>query len=201
MVFHQLAAGGYMMNLSEMQGVAAENLQGTGSDFNYASNAFSANPPLGGSAGSLLKVYIAYQNQSGWAYDPLSQSYLRYVDTSEFDQAGELHPDSDRLTGRQISVQNVIVMYAEHQVVEPTNLDIHLDKGATGKAVLFRNGRMFSITWSNREQPLRFLGKDGQPFPLEPGHTWVLVVTPDSKLEEIKPGQWQLTFAQPPGAK
>ncbi len=200
MVFHQLVAGGYMMDLSEMQGVAQENLQAKGSDFNYASNAFSETPPSGGVPASLLKVYFAYQNQSGWAYDPLSQSYLRYVDTSEFDQAGMLHPDSDRLTGRQLIVQNVIVMYAVHDVVSPTNLDIHLDAGATGKAVLLRGGQMFNITWSNRVQPIQFLGEDGRRVPLQPGHTWVIVVTPDSKLEQTQPGQWQLTFAQPPGA-
>lgn len=200
MVFHELVAGGYMMDLSEMQGVAQENLQAKGSDFNYASNAFSETPPPGGAPASLLKVYFAYQNQSGWAYDPLSQSYLRYVDTSEFDQAGMLHPDSDRLTRRQLSVQNVILMYAVHDVVSPTNLDIHLDAGATGKAVLLRGGRMFNITWSNRVQPIQFLGEDGRGVALEPGHTWVIVITPDSKLEQTKPGQWLLTFAQPPGA-
>jgi hypothetical protein len=201
MVFHQLAAGGYMMGLGEMQDVAQENLKAKSSDFNYTGNAFSEIPPSGGSPAPLLRVYFAYLNQSGWAYDPLSQSYLRYVDTSEYDQAGALHPDSDRLTGRQLSVQNVIILYAEHAVISPTNLDIHLDKGATGKAVLFRNGQRFSITWSNRLQPLRFLGADGKPVALKPGHTWVIIVTPDSKLEEMEPGHWLLTFSQPPGAK
>ena len=200
MVFHQLVAGGYMMGLDEMQEVAQQNLEAKGSDFNYATNVFAQSPPSGGTPASLLKVYFAYQNQSGWAYDPLSQSYLRYVDTAEFDQAGVLHPDTDRLTGRQLAVQNLIVLYAEHDVVSPTNLDIHLDKGAHGKAVLFRNGQMFSITWSNRVQPIQFLQQDGKPVALEPGHTWVLIVTPDSRLEEINPGQWQLIFAQPPGA-
>lgn len=209
MVFHQLVAGGYMMDLSEMQGVAQENLQAKGSDFNYASNAYAATPPPGGQPASLLKEYFAYLNQSGWAYDSISQSYLRYVDTSEFDQAGVLHPEIDRLTGRQLSVQNVVMIYAEHQVISPTNLDIHLDRGATGKAVLFRNGRMYDITWTTAEQPgddgqvrpIHFLANDGNPVALEPGHTWVIVVTPDSKLEETGRGQWQLTFAQPPGAK
>jgi hypothetical protein len=112
-----------------------------------------------------------------------------------------LHPDSDRLTNRQLTVKNVIVLYAEHQVISPTNLDIHLDRGATGKAVLFRNGQMFGITWSHRREPIRFLDPDGKPVALEPGHTWVLIVTPDSKLEETKPGQWLLTFSQPPGAR
>ncbi len=209
MVFHELAGGGYMMALDEMQSVAQETVQSHGTEFNYASNAYSAAVPAGGSAASLLKVYIAYQNQSGWAYDPLSEAYLRYVDTSEYETAGALHPDTDRLTGRQLHAENLIVLYAKHEVISPTNIDIHLDQGRTGKAVLFRNGRMFKITWSTAPQaglggqirPIRFLAEDGGPAPLEPGHTWVIVVTPDSRLEETSAGQWLLSFVQPPGSK
>ena len=209
MVFHQLAAGGYMMNLSEMQSVAVETFRRNGSDFNYASNEYSAVAPAGGQPASLLKVYFSYQNQSGWAYDPLSQSYLRYVDTSEYDAAGVLHSDTDRLTGRQLHFENLMVLYARHDVVSPTNLDIHLDEGRTGKAALFRNGQMLTITWSTMLQagagepvrPIRFLDSDGNSVPLEPGHTWVIVVTPDSRLDETSPGQWLLNFRPPPGAK
>jgi hypothetical protein len=208
MVFHELAAGGYMMSLDEMQGVAQQNLKAKGSDFDYSSNLYSETPPPHGEAATRLKIYFAYQNQSGWTYDPLSQAYLRYVDTSEFDQAGVLHPDTDRLTGRQLSVQNVIILYAVHDVVSPTNLDIHLNPGRTGEAVLFRGGELYRIAWSVPEadggkqvRPIQFIGSDGRPVALEPGHTWIIVVTPDSKLEETNPGQWQLTFSQPPGAK
>jgi hypothetical protein len=131
------------------------------------------------------------------------------VDTSEYDAAGALHLDTDRLTGRQLHVENLILLYARHEVLSPTNLDIHLDPGRTGKAVLFRNGRMFNITWSTapadgpagQVRPIRFLAQGGGPASLDPGHTWVIVVTPDSKLEEKLPGQWLLTFTQPPGAK
>ena len=210
MVFHQLAAGGYMMDLSEMQSVAQDNLQAKGSDFNYTSNRFSDEMPPGGAPASALKVYFAYQNQSGWAYDPLSNAYLRYVDTSEFEQAGVLHPDTDRLTGRQLHFENLIVLFARHEVISPTNLDIHLDPGKDGKAVLFRGGQMFKIAWSTARsekgsgadvRPITFMDKDGNLAPLEPGHTWVIVVTPDTKLEETAPGQWLLNFSQPEGAK
>ncbi|MGE5073019.1 MAG: SdrD B-like domain-containing protein [Anaerolineae bacterium] len=207
MVFHQLSAGGYMMGLDEMASVAQETLKANGSDFDYASNLYSSDPPGGGMPASILKVYYSYQNQSGWAYDPLSQSYLRYVDTSEYDEAGVLHPDTDRLTGRQLSVQDVVVLSASHDVVSPTNLDIHLDEGKQGKAVLFRNARMFKITWSTKPwpdgepRPIQFLGEDGKPVPLAPGHTWVIVVTPDSRLTETAPGRWLLSFKPPPGAK
>lgn len=211
MVSHQLDGGGYMLDINEMDKVARSNKKDKGSDFDYSSNLFADNPQSGGKPASKLNVYIAYQNQSGWSYDPLYQAYLRFVDTSEYDQAGILHADSDRLTGRQLHFENVIVLFANHEVVSPTNLDIHLDPGRTGKALLFRDGLMYKIKWSttanNDEQltgmrhPIQFLNPDDAPAPLKPGHTWILVVTPDSSVDEKSPGEWTLTFSQPPGAK
>ncbi|MCL4529698.1 MAG: DUF3048 C-terminal domain-containing protein [Chloroflexi bacterium] len=211
MVFHQLAGGGYMLDISELRDVAEANQRKKGSDFDYASNLFSEVPPARGKPAFQLNVYISYQNQSGWMYDPLYQAYLRYVDTSEFDQAGILHPDVDRLTGRQLHFENVIVLFADHEVISPTNLDIHLDQGKTGKAILFRDGQMFKIKWSTKSgeyekqtgfrRPIQFLNTDGSPVPLKPGHTWILVVTPDSTVEEQSAGVWLLNFHQPPGAK
>ena len=211
MVFHQIMGGGYMMDISEMKAVAEKNQSQTGSDFDYASNTFAEQPPAGGAPATKMNVYIAYQNQSGWMYDPLYQSYLRYTDTTEMADAGILHPDTDRLTGRQLHFENVIVLFAKHDVVSPTNLDIHLDQGRIGNALLFRDGQMYKIKWSTRGSddrnkarkyhPIIFLDANGEPFPLKPGHTWVLVITPDSTVGEKSPGAWQLQFAFPPGAK
>jgi hypothetical protein len=209
MVFHELTGGGYMMDLSEMRSVAKDNQKAKGTDFDYASNLYADQPPAGGQPASELHVYFAYQNQSGWTYDPLYQAYLRYVDTSEYDQAGILHPDVDRLTGRQLHFENIIVLAARHEVVSPTNLDIHLGAGKSGPAWLFRDGQMFKIAWntgsgdekdSAQPRPIQFTNRDGTVVPLKPGHTWIIVVTPDSKLEEQSPGQWLLNFTQPPGA-
>ena len=211
MVFHQIFGGGYMMDISEMKAIAKNNQSQKGSAFDYASNIFAEEPPTGGAPAQKLNVYVAYQNQSGWIYDPLYQSYLRYTDTSEMADAGLLHPDTDRLTGRQLHFENVIVLFAKHDVVSPTNLDIHLDQERIGNALLLRDGQMFKITWSTRgaddrnknraQHPILFIGADGEPFPLKPGHTWVLVVTPDSTVNETSPGTWQLKFTFPLGAK
>ena len=209
-VFHELAGGGFMLDLNEMESVAAANARKKGSDFNYTGNAYAADPPPGGSPATRLQVYIAYQNQSAWEYDPLYQGYIRYVDSSEYDQAGVLHPDTDRLTGRQIHVENIIVLYAQHQVVEPTNLDIHLDPGMHGKALLFRDGQVFQAQWrtqTNQDaaaagiRPIRFFARNDQPLALKPGHTWIIVVTPETTVEQTDTGLWKLTFFMPPGAK
>ena len=208
LVFHQLAGGGYMLDISQMEQIARDNKKKKGSDFDYASNLFAEETPSGGAPASKLNVYFAYQNQSGWIYDPLYQAYLRYVDTSEYDQAGILHPDTDRLTGRQLHFENLIVMFAEHQVISPTNLDIHLDPGKTGKALLVRDGQMFKIKLrtsgpaeGNNPRPISFVNADDSLVPLRPGHSWIIVVTPDTTVEEKSAGQWLLNFKQPEGAK
>ena len=124
------------------------------------------------------------------------------MDNGEDATAGILHPEIDRLTDRQLQFENVIFLFAEHDVISPTNLDIHLDRGLTGKALLFRDGQMYSVQWSTKgSAPIRFLDENGKLFPLKPGHTWVTVVTPDTTVTERKPGEWYLRFKQPKGAK
>jgi hypothetical protein len=155
MVYHLLSGGGYMMSLDEMLTVARQNFRAKGEDFDYTGNLYSQDMPPEGAPALSLKVYFAYQNQSGWAYDALAGAYLRYVDTSEYEQAGILHPDTDRLTSRQLQVENLILVFAKHEVISPTNIDIHLDPGRQGKAVLFRGGRMFKIKWSTDQEGAR----------------------------------------------
>jgi hypothetical protein len=103
------------------------------------------------------------------------------------------------------------VIFAEHTVVSPTNLDIHLEQGNLEPALLFRDGRIYRIKWSTKSgeyekttglrRPIQFINPDGTPIALKPGHTWVLVVTPFTSVKEMSPGVWQVLFAPPEGAK
>ena len=159
-----------------------------------------------------MDVYIAWLNQSAWVYDAASQSWWRYVDDADPQDAGVLHPEIDRLTGRQLQFENVIVLFAKHDVVSPTNLDIHLEQDWVGDALLFRNGRVYKIRWSTRateeevnsgiRKPIQFYYPDDKTlFPLKPGHTWISVVTPLTTVTQNNTGEWLLQFSQPPGAK
>jgi hypothetical protein len=211
-VQHQFEGGGYMFDIDQMQQTALENKRKTRDvDFNYASNQYADQPPEGGRSASSIYVYISYLNQSGWVYDPLYQGWLRYVDTSEASLAGVLFPDTDRLNRRQLHFENVIVLYAKHAVVSPTNLDIHLEAGLQGNAFLFRDGNIYPILWSTQpgkyeeetglRRPIQFLNKDKTPAALKPGHTWVIIVTEQSTLLEESPGIWQVHFIAPAGAQ
>jgi len=210
-VEHDIQGGGYMLGIPEMIQYAKDSKK-PGEEIDYTSNVYSANAPEGGVDASKLHVYIAWLNQSAWKYDPLYESWWRYVDNADEETAGMVHPEIDRLTGRQLDFENVIVLFAKHDVVSPTNLDIHLEQDWLGDALLFRNGKMFNIRWSTvatdeeletgRRHPIRFLKPDDRtPFPLKPGHTWILVVTPETTVTEQSAGEWFLQFSQPPGAK
>lgn len=210
-VDHNIQGGGYMLDIQEMRRLAEER-RNPKTPLNYASNVFSTDPPEGGKPASKLHVYIAWLNQAGWVYDPLSQSWWRYVDDASPQSAGILHPEIDRLTGRQLQFENVIILFAVHDVVSPTNLDIHLEANWLGNALLFRDGKMYEIRWSTRlsdeelksglRKPIRFLYPDESAlFPLKPGRTWITIVTPLTAVTEKKPGEWLLQFSQPAGAK
>jgi len=208
-VHHDIQGGGYMLGIDEMAQLAKDSKK---AEINYSSNVYSTDPPEGGAPASRLNVYIAWLNQSGWVYDPLYQSWWRYVDDAVEQTAGILHPEVDRLTGRQLHFENVIVLFAQHDVVSPTNLDIHLEQDWIGDALLFRDGKMYEIRWSTRasaeelqtgrRKPIQFLNLDDiTPFPLKSGHTWILVVTPETAVTEQSASEWLLQFHQPPGAK
>jgi hypothetical protein len=134
------------------------------------------------------------------------------VDDANPATAGILHAEVDRLTNRQLHFENVIVLFAVHDVVSPTNLKIHLEQDWVGNAMLFRDGKKYDVRWSTvateeelqtgRRKPIRFFYADDKtPFPLKPGHTWVIVVTPETAVTEQSAGNWLLQFHQPAGAK
>ncbi|HVN16792.1 MAG TPA: SdrD B-like domain-containing protein [Anaerolineales bacterium] len=210
MVTHEDAGGGSMLPITRMEAIAQDNGK-TDPTFNYASNLYTDTPPAGGSPAKQINVFFALLNQSGWTYDPLYQSYLRYTDNADKATEGVLHADTDRLNGRQLHFENVIVIFADHDVVEPTNLDIHLEQGNKGPAYLFRDGQEYPMIWSTvsgdyekktgLRRPIQFLNKDGSPAALKPGHTWVIVVTPYTVVSDEGNGVWKVRFFAPAGAK
>lgn len=208
---HDESSGGAMMSLERMLKIASDNKRLTPSDFNYSGNLFTEEAPMGGLPANQLNVRVALLNQSGWTYDPLSESWLRFVDDAKVETAGQLHPAIDRLTGRQLQFENIIVLMAEHDVITPTNMDIHLELGDGGYAYLFRDGKKYDIRWSlkareyekktGRPRPIYFVDANGNQMPLKPGNTWIFVATPYSLVTDMGNGTWQMKYIPPEGAK
>jgi hypothetical protein len=209
-VAHTVTGGGAMLPLERMARISEQNKKAN-PNFNYTSNLFSEEVPSGGEPITELREYWALLNQSKWTYDAASESWWRYVDESDPATAGEVHPLVDRLNGRQLQFENIILMFAEHVVIRPTIVDINLSPGNMGNAYLFRDGKMYKVKWSTvateyqqktgRGQPLRFLNLDGTPAMLKPGKTWVILYSLDSYLVEEGTGILRARFVPPFGAK
>jgi hypothetical protein len=96
------------------------------------------------------------------------------------------------------------VLFADHTALSPTIIVIDIDIGAKGNAVLFRDGQVYQMRWSTeagdyekqsgKRRPIQFLNLDGSPAALKPGHTWVMIVTPFSLVEEKSPGVWRVRY-------
>jgi hypothetical protein len=145
-------------------------------------------------------------NQVLWTYDPAAQAYLRQQDKA--DGSGKFYPSTDRLTGEQLAFENVVVLFARHNVLNSDHTLIDLDLLYTmNKAYLFRDGRVYPIYWTTANgdyekksgllRPIRFVDKGGNPFPLKPGQTWVEVVDLSATLTEKEPGYWKARFYAP----
>ncbi len=117
MVTHEDAGGGSMLSLERMQAIAEDNMRHTRGGFNYSSNLFTEEAPEGGVPADQVNVYVALLNQSGWTYDPLYGSWLRFVDDGDNATAGQLHAEIDRLTGRQLHFENFVIIFADVDVV------------------------------------------------------------------------------------
>jgi hypothetical protein len=193
------------LTIEHMRELAEESLVAH-QPVNYAGNLFyAALPDLESQPATSISVFYHQYSQSGWKYDLTSESYLRFTDNA--DGSGELHPATDRLTGRQQIFENVIVLQATHDLFRSNQLDIDLSMSQRGFAYLFRDGQVMKIYWStnNREweqkngflRPIHFEDVDKNPIALHPGRTWIHLMTPASYLEEIKESEWQVKFVQP----
>jgi hypothetical protein len=211
MVAHEDAGGGSMMSLERMQAVAEDNMRYSRRGFNYSGNLFTETIPDGGVPANQINVYVAALNQSGWTYDPLYGAWLRFVDNADNATVGELHADTDRLTGRQLHFENFIVIFPEVDVISPTNLDIHLEQGDGGRALLFRDGLKYEIEWSTmsgefeknsgQRRPMQFQNPDESPAELKPGNSWIFVASPYSIVSNEGSGTWKLRYYAPAGSK
>ncbi len=139
---------------------------------------FAAEVPPGGQPAT--HIHIPYPHRDmvvDYYYDPASGNYLRW-DGKE--------PHLDAVSGEQLSVTNVIVIYATHVDADfyedypRTNWpSVQIQLWGNGPAVIFRDGQAFQGLWARpkREDMVVFRDLTGQvPIPLKPGNTWIQLV-------------------------
>ncbi|MBC8334546.1 MAG: DUF3048 C-terminal domain-containing protein [Anaerolineales bacterium] len=198
---------GSLLEIKRMITISEKNAINRGSHFNYASNLFAELPPAGGVPADQVDIFVSSVNQTKWIYDPLSKSWARYVDNASEETV--FHRDIDKLTGRELSFENLIVLFVEHEVLATRIADMHMELGMLEKGILFRDGQKYEIKWSTRttdyerstgfRRPPAFQDLEGNPIALHPGHTWILIATPYSSVTELNTHQWKVRIFSPPG--
>jgi len=192
-----------ILTASEMRELAEGRL--SYQPINYSGHLFDPLSSPGGKDAEKLWIYYHQFNQAEWQYDLLSGAYLRWNDFQ--DNSGDFTPALDALTGRQLAFENVIVIYATHDVFRQYQYDINIRPGGEGNAFAFRDGQVYKIRWStlNREwerqsglrRPIHFTWPDKTEFPLKPGRTFIHVMTEFSGVSETEPGDWRAFFVPP----
>lgn len=214
--FDQLYPTLPISNLKHIQEKWAK--KSTPADPNNLAYEFSEEAPEEGwKPGTSFHIQYAPTNRILWEYDEATGTYLRNQNSTA--QQNGLSPDIDQNNGKQIGASNVIVIEVPHVAVPNTPpeyhyFDLNLNYSDEYPAYIFRDGKMFEVTWttisknfeqqSNRMRPIRFTDKNGNSFPLRPGQTWVHFVIPDTPLIEVDlplgdaetegSGHWRLNY-------
>ncbi len=143
---------------------------------------FDENPPSGG--GPATDIFIPYSSTYSnvtYRYDAKKGAYLRWI-------LGQPHIDA--LTGKQISANNVAILYVNHVktlIVEDAlgSHSIQIQLWGQGRMQLCRDGKVYEGKWvrTARHEPLLFQDASGNPLPLKPGNTWIQLVPLDIKVK------------------
>ena len=157
---------------------------------------FSSEAPGKDKAGEALEIRYADSNFHRWEYDAERGAYLRSQESGADDE--EVVPLTDALDGEQIGAENVIVVIVAHTFLSGTSglVEIHLD--GAGRALAFRDGYVYEVDWQrDLSGGLRFSERDGEPYTLKPGSTWIEFVSTSSAIHGTEAGEWGIRFHIP----
>jgi hypothetical protein len=116
-------------------------------------------------------IHLPFSSYSDvyWRYSSSRGRYLRWHGTVP-------HTLSD---GTQVSAKNVVVQVVKIEMTDITDVNgvrsPEVVSIGSGRAYVFRNGRIIQGTWSrpSLSAQTRFVDGRGQVIPLAPGTTWV----------------------------
>ena len=165
----------------ELKEIAA-GYEGTLLEGSLSGNVFDAEAPEDGQAADTFWYIYNRLNQIAWKYDPEAGDYYRYADQADGLTFVRL---TDAMNGDDVDISNVILLFANHRSCSATAFDVDLMGVSKNPAVVFRDGQKYDIFWTTRNgdferetgkvRPIRFIDADGDPFPLKPGASWIIL--------------------------
>lgn len=152
------------------------------------------------SEGNFVVIRYNDLDVGAWKYDPSQRKYLRWTETDIPENPVKLVPLDDKLTGKQVAFDNVVLLYARYNEYNPTlhNIELWANREAR-RAVFFRDGRMITGYWQSQanDRPMIFFDDQNKAIPLKPGNTWFVIIGLASTIDQAEAGQWNVQFALP----
>ena len=93
-----------------------------------------------------------------------------------------------------------MVLYATYKPYTDTLYDVLLtDQEEYQAMMLFRDGLVSFGSWrtTGPNKPILFETPDGNPLPLKPGQTWIVIVGQSSITNQAGNGEWEIDFRLP----
>lgn len=121
--------------------------------------------------GREVQVAMSRSSSTTFTYDEDDGVYRRLQNGREFVVTGD----------GVVGAANVVVLATRHYIGGccDTSGSAYAETEVIGgdRAIVLRDGRRYEARWEkpSREDPLRILDEDGEPFPLRPGPTWLLL--------------------------
>jgi hypothetical protein len=151
----------------------------------------------GGKLADQVTILYNYYDIGNWRYDASTGKYLRWTENTDAETDLKLVPSVERITGQQLAFANVIILFGKYIEFAPSKFDVELSANTSGeRAVFFRDGQMFEGQWKSvsHSKPLQFFDQNGNPMPLKPGNSWIVLADNHSTFKEKQPAQWEMFF-------
>ncbi len=185
-----------MIKVTDLEKIAEKNKETLSGKANLNAYQFDSQTPSGGQPGKMIWLPYSYLNQIIWRYDQSSGAYNRYQDDAD---GTTFKVSTDRLNNQALTYENVVILFAKHTAIKETLIDVDLMYQNRQKALIFRDGQMYEVYWTTRNEqyerttgklrPIRFEDAQGNPFALKPGQTWVELVPTYSPYYETVDSQ------------
>ncbi|WP_139492204.1 DUF3048 domain-containing protein [Brevibacillus dissolubilis] len=121
-----------------------------------------------GSPASKINITFHPSYKASYTYSAEKGRYLRFT---------QGQPHNDLNTNEQLSVKNLLIISAEHQVLDNEGRR-HVDVVGPGDGYLFQQGKVRPVKWKRSGGVIRAYEDEAltKELPLLPGNTWVNIV-------------------------
>lgn len=123
-----------------------------------------------------IDIPFSYYQLSQFKYDDVKKVYIRFQNDE---------PHIDDLTDEALEVKNVIVQYANINIIAGDEAGRrNVDLVGSGNGIYFTNGKAEAIKWEKDtyKTPTRWYTENSNELKLNPGKTWICVFSNDESI-------------------